>query len=163
MSCIYPHPVTVTTRIVTSLLCIPRTQMAHMLEDSTCKVEGSPPKKEVSWVLGIYIYPIFLGNKYIYIYVYMICITWHPLFLVKKFIQLKTPSSMILGKTPCYLRSSHGSPHNATPSFVSTKKNISVSEEQNGYGLELWPMWWKKQFRIVGGSVDGRNPAPIDR
>ena len=31
----------------------PRTQMTHVLEDLTHKMEGHPPKKEVSWVLGI--------------------------------------------------------------------------------------------------------------
>ena len=35
---------------------IPRTRMTHILEDSTHKIEGQPPKKGVSWVLGIYIY-----------------------------------------------------------------------------------------------------------
>ena len=35
---------------------VPRTQMTHILEDSTHKIEGQPPKKEVSWGLGIHIY-----------------------------------------------------------------------------------------------------------
>ena len=30
--------------------------MTHILEDSTHKIEGQPPKKEVSWGLGIHIY-----------------------------------------------------------------------------------------------------------
>ncbi len=30
--------------------------MTHILEDLTHKMEGQPPQKEVSWVLGIYIY-----------------------------------------------------------------------------------------------------------
>ena len=33
-------------------LLIPRTQMAHILEDSTHKIEGQLSKKGVSWVLG---------------------------------------------------------------------------------------------------------------
>ena len=35
--------------------------MTHILEDLTHKMEGQPPKKMVSWVLGIYM-------LYIYIY-----------------------------------------------------------------------------------------------
>ena len=34
---------------------IPRTQIIHILEDLTHKMEGQPPKKEVKWVLGIYV------------------------------------------------------------------------------------------------------------
>ncbi len=37
------------------LVPIPRTQMTHILKDSTHKMEGQPPKKEISWVLGSYI------------------------------------------------------------------------------------------------------------
>ena len=37
-------------------LYIPRTQMSHILEDFTHKMEGQPPKKDVMWVLGLYIY-----------------------------------------------------------------------------------------------------------
>ena len=29
--------------------------MTHILEDLTHKMEGQPPKKEVSWVGGIYL------------------------------------------------------------------------------------------------------------
>lgn len=32
---------------------VPRTQMTHMLEDLTLKMEGQLPKIQVSWVLGI--------------------------------------------------------------------------------------------------------------
>ena len=32
--------------------------MTHILEELTHKMEGQPPKKEVSWVLGIYIYSL---------------------------------------------------------------------------------------------------------
>ena len=35
---------------------VPRTQMTHILEDLTHKMEGQPPKKQVSWVLGLYLY-----------------------------------------------------------------------------------------------------------
>ena len=138
--------------------------MAHMLEDSTYKMEGPPPKKEVSWVLGIYVQNFWAITIYcIYIYIYMICITWHPLFLVKKFIQLKTPSSMILGKTPCYLRSSHGSPPNATPSFVSTKKtslslrnkmvmasNYGQRGEKNNSGLWVVVLMEEILHQLIG-------------
>ena len=30
--------------------------MSHILEDFTDKMEGQPPKKDVMWVLGLYIY-----------------------------------------------------------------------------------------------------------
>ena len=36
--------------------------MTHILEDLPHKMEGQPLKKEVNWVLGIYVY------MYIYIY-----------------------------------------------------------------------------------------------
>ena len=39
-----------------NIYLLPRTQMTHILEDSTHKMEGQPPEKEVKWVLGIYIY-----------------------------------------------------------------------------------------------------------
>ena len=39
-----------------------------MLEDSTYRVEGPPPKKEVSWVLGIYVQNFWAINIYIRIY-----------------------------------------------------------------------------------------------
>ena len=46
------HPVSKRSKYI----YIPRTQMTHILEDSTHKIEGQPPKKEVSWGLGIHIY-----------------------------------------------------------------------------------------------------------
>ena len=36
------------------IITIPRTQMTHILEDLTHKIEGEPPKKWVGWVPGIY-------------------------------------------------------------------------------------------------------------
>lgn len=35
------------------ILYVPRTQMTHMLEDLTLKMEGQLSKIQVSWVLGI--------------------------------------------------------------------------------------------------------------
>ncbi len=42
---------------------IPRTQMTHILEDLTHKMEGQPPKKQVSWVIGIQMY-IFMKSSH---------------------------------------------------------------------------------------------------
>ena len=43
---------------------LPRTQMMHILEDLTPKMEG------VSWVLGIYVY-IYIYDVYLYIYIFI--------------------------------------------------------------------------------------------
>ena len=36
--------------------------MTHILQDLTLEMEGQPRKKEVSWVLGIYIYICYVYN-----------------------------------------------------------------------------------------------------
>ena len=42
--------------------------MTHILEDLTHKMEGQPPKQQVSWALGKYIYMyIHVNQTYIYI------------------------------------------------------------------------------------------------
>ena len=42
--------------------------MTHILEDLTHKMEGQPPKKDVIWVLGMYVY------IYIYTFIFGQCL-----------------------------------------------------------------------------------------
>jgi len=52
---------------------MPRTQMTHILEDSTHKIVGQPPKKGVSWVLGVFVMYILSISLYIYDYQRFCC------------------------------------------------------------------------------------------
>ncbi len=49
-----------------------------ILEDLTHKMEGQPPKKEVSWVLGIYIYIIMSATGYVINLWNHVDLPWRP-------------------------------------------------------------------------------------